>query len=73
MFERQAGIRERRDDVRSVVGDEDADVDVMAVRNNAALPEPAYRGRHTDRRDDRFTCTCSQVFDVIKASIFISL
>lgn len=46
VFERQSGAPERRNDVRPEVPDEDADVDVPTVRDDAALPEPACGGRH---------------------------
>lgn len=41
VFECQASISEGRDDVWPVVYDENPNIDVTAVRDDAALPEPA--------------------------------
>lgn len=45
VFEFEAGVREGADDVRSVICDKNPDVDVSTVGDDAALPEPACRGR----------------------------
>lgn len=45
MFERQPSLSEGCDDIGSVIYDEYPNVNIAAVRDDAALPEPAYRER----------------------------
>ena len=49
MFERQAGVPECCDHVRPEVYNENPNIDVTAVRDDTALPEPACRGRERQR------------------------